>query len=343
VTAQANVLIDLSANESPLPPSPAVLSAIAREAEHLNRYPPRDERLPEALASHYGRGLAPGHFLAAASGSEVLELLARAHLRPGDEAIISTPTFPVYAKTIERQGATIVDAPLEPDTFSFDLGRILNAITPRTRLLYLCNPGNPTGVITTRGACDELVGAMPSHVTLVIDEVYHHFVDRPGFPDAIQYVLEGRPVVVVHSFSKVFGLAGLRLGYGIAPPVTVERMARYKLDFHLGRLAVAAGLAALGDAAYRGRVLDAVRGGKEYLYHELARLGITFWRSHANFVLIRPPQKADAHRALLNRGVRVRPTEGNGLPGHLRVTVGLPEENRRFIAALEEVLAACPT
>ena len=339
MTARADAFIDLSANESPLPPSPAVLAAIAHEASQLNRYPARDERLAVALASHYGRGLSPEHVVAAASGSEVLELLARAHLSPGDEAVISTPTFPVYAKTIARQGATIVDAPLDPDTFTCDIERILEAITDRTRLLYLCNPGNPTGVMMTGPACDALLAVLPSHVTLVIDEVYHHFVARTDFPDAVQYVLDGRPVVVVHSFSKVFGLAGMRLGYGMAPPATIERLARYKLDFHLGRLAVAAGIAALGDADYRRRVVDVVKSGKEYLYGELGRLRVPFWYSETNFVLIRPADASDTHGALLKRGIRVRPTDGNGLPGHLRVTVGLPEENRHFIDALEAVLA----
>ena len=333
---------DLSANESPFAPSAAVINAISRELSGLNRYPAREDHLPEALATYHGRGLTANNFFAAASGSEVLELIARAHLGAEDEAVISSPTFPVYARTAQLQRARIVDAPLDAATFALDQGRILTAITERTRLLYLCNPGNPTGVSVPAVSCVSLLDALPAHVTVVLDEVYYHFASRNDFPDAIGFVLEGRPVIVVHTFSKVYGLAGLRLGYGIAAPAAVERVARFKREYHHNRLAEVAGIAALGDGDYVRGTVAAVAKGRRHLYGELSRLGVPFWESDANFVLIRPPGAPGAvNAALLRQRVRVRPTEGNGLPGHLRVTVGTESDNARFIAALKVAVAEC--
>ena len=331
-------ILDLSANECPLPPSEAVIEAITRELAQLTRYPDRDDPLPAAIAEYHGRGLTAGHIFTAASGSEVLELIARTYLAPGSEAIICSPTFPVYKTTSDLQRATLVDVPLEPGTFGHNVDAIVAAVTDRTRLLYVCNPGNPSGVTMSAAQVTALLDALPPLVTVVLDEVYYHFVERDDFPDSIGYVLAGRPVILVHTFSKAYGLAGMRLGYGIASPAVAAQVAAFKRVYHLARVASAAGIAALGDRDYVARLLAIVREGKQYLYRELDRLGIDFGRTETNFVLIRAPRPG-LHRRLQERGIRVRPTEGNGLPGYVRVTVGLPDENRRFIEALESVLS----
>src|SRR5262245_56533101 len=182
-------LIELAGNENPLGPSPRVREAILRELDRLHRYPPGDEALRTALAQRHGRGLTPAHIVTAASGSEVIELISRAFLERGDEIILSTPTFVVYAPMAELQGARIVDVALNPRDFSLDVDRLLSAVTPRTRLLYVCNPGNPTGVMAPHADVMRLLNNLPPHVALVSDEVYADYVDDPAFPDTTAALL----------------------------------------------------------------------------------------------------------------------------------------------------------
>ena len=339
MTDSAHPLVDLGGNESPLGPSPLVREAILAELDRLHRYPPmQDDELREALAAHHGRGLTRDHFLTGAAGSEVIDLVSRAFLEPGDEIIISTPTFTAYAPAAALAGAGVVDVPLKPGDFSLDVERLLAAVTPRTRLLYLCNPGNPTGVIATRDDVARLLGALPPHVLLVSDEVYSHYVDDPAFPDTTIDVLAGRSVIVIHSFSKVHGLAGLRLGYAFAAPAIIARVARFRRAYHLSRLALAAGIAALRDAAHIERTIDLARRGRRFLYDGIAAMGIEVWESQANFVLVRPPDGEGMVRTLAAHGIRVRSTARNGFPGGIRVTAGLEDENRRFLSAFADAL-----
>jgi histidinol-phosphate aminotransferase len=338
---RASDICDLSANENPSAPSPRVLAAIAAAAQRLNRYPDReDEELREAVANALGRGLTPEHVLTGASGSEVLELIARVHLDHGDEAIICPPTFTVYAPQIQRLRATVIKVPLDPRTFACDVDAVLDAVTARTRIVYVCNPGNPTGVIIPSSAVERLLDRLPANVLVLADEVYFQYVTSARYPDSIGHVLSGRSMIVVHSFSKAYALAGLRLGYAIAAPPVTHRIAAARRKFHLGRLEVAAGVAALSDTAFVGDSVALVHRELPSFYAAFDRLRLTYWRSDANFVLFRAPGDAAAlQQALLEKGVRIRTTNGNGLPGHLRVTVGLPAENRRFLFALDEVVS----
>jgi len=334
-------LCDLSANENPSPPSDHVVAAVAAAMRGINRYPEReDDQLREAVARHLGRGVTPAQVVTGASGSEALELAARALLEPGDEAIVCPPTFTVYAPTIRRQHAQVVEVPLDHETFALDVDAVLRAVTPRTRLVYVCNPGNPTGVMVPASAFDALLAALPPRVVVVADEVYADYVRRTDFPDSLGHVMAGTSVLVVHSFSKAYALAGLRLGYLVAAPETAAAIARVRRKFHLSRLDVAAGVAALEDQEFVGRSVALVHQELPFFYETFRRLGVRCWPTEGNFVLFRPRGDAgEVQRALAARGIRVRPTEGNGLPGHIRVTVGLPEENRRFLQALDEVIA----
>jgi len=334
-------VVDLSANENPSPPSPRVIAAIAAAAQGLNRYPVgEDLALREAVAGCLGRGLTPGHIVTGASGSDVLEMIARASLEPGDEAIICPPTFSIYGPQIRRQRAEVVRVPLDPETFVVDAEAVLRVVTPRTRLVYLCNPGNPTGVVIPSATIDALLAGLPPEVVVVADEVYFHYVTHPRFPDSLGHVLAGRPVIVVHSFSKAYGLAGLRLGYAVASAERVASLTRLRRKFHLGRLEVAAGVAAIGEQDFVRAGVTLVHRERPFFYDTFRRLAVRYWESDGNFVLFRPSRDAaEVVRELAARGVRVRTTDGNGLPGHVRVTVGLPDENRRFAQALEEVLS----
>ena len=328
-------LVDLSTNENPLGPSPRVVEAIIREAHRVHRYPARDDgTLRAALADHHRRGLTPDHFFAASSASEVLDLVARASLQAGDEAIICSPTFPVYATTIRNNQGVVVDVPLDPETALHDVTRILSAVTPRSRLLYLCNPGNPTGVVMPASAVRTVLDAVPPEVLVVADEVYYQYVDDPAFPDTVAAIHDGRPVVIVHSFSKGYGMAGLRLGYGIARPELVDRLGRFRLTYHLSGPAHAAGLAALADQDHVARTVALTADGRRTLSGALTRLGVRHWHSEANFILAAPAEPDDTFHRLAEHGIQVRSVAGPGQVRCLRISIGLPETTQRVIDAM---------
>lgn len=337
---ETSPLYELGANESPLGPSPKVLEAIQRAAHVLNRYPPRgDERVRDALARHHGRGLSPDHFFTACSGSEGLELIARALLQPDDEVVICSPTFRAYGVFARLCKARVVDVPLDRTTFAHRIEAIVAAITPRTRFVVICNPNNPSGVVMPAADQTRLLAELPEHVEILVDEAYADFVTRPDFPDSIGSVLEGRRVIVVRTFSKAYSLAGLRLGYGLARPDLCHRISSLRRAFHLSRLHIEAALAALGDQDHVRQVVALAHSGRRYICAELDRLHLKYWPSDANFVMIEPPTPSERiEESLRRRGIRVHPTDSNGLRGCLRVTVGLPEANHAFIAALEEAL-----
>lgn len=327
--------VDLSTNENPLGPSPRVVEAIVREASRIHRYPARDDSaLRASLADHHGRGLTPDHFFAASSASEVLDLIARSSLTPGDEAIICSPTFPVYGVTVRNNHGVLIDVPLNPETCAHDVPRILGAVTPRTRLLYLCNPGNPTGVITPAAEVRALLDGLPPDVLMVADEVYYQYVDDANFPDSIDHAHAGRPVVIVHSFSKGYAMAGLRLGYGMASPDLVGRLGRFRLTYHLSGPAQAAGVAALADRDHVARTVALTAEGRQFLIAGLTRLGVRHWPSSANFVLTAPRDADLALARLAEWGIQVRPIAGPGQARCLRISIGLPEDNQRVIDAL---------
>jgi len=330
-------VVKLASNENPLGPSPQAVAAIAAAAAGLNRYPPMgDDDLRHGLAQFHG--LEPGNFVTGNSGCDVLNMLATAFLIPTSEAIICRPTFPVYDSTARRTGATIVYVDLESDHFNYDVEAILSAVTPQTRLVYVCTPNNPTGSAISQMQLDALVNHLPPHVVLVIDEVYYHFA--AAHPRTLDYVRQGKNVVILHSFSKAYGLAGLRLGYGIAAPEIATYLSRARLPFHLSKLALEGGLAALNDTAHVQKTVEVVTTGRQSLFERLSQLNVRVWPSEANFILFKPPfAAAEVSERLLRRGVISRPMGQFYLPRHLRVTVGLPAENDKFIAALTDVLA----
>lgn len=331
---------ELGANESPLGPSPTVIAAIRNAAPSLHLYPPRtDAHLCAALAEHHGRGLTNRHFFTSCSSSEGLELIARTFLRPNDEIVICSPTFRTYGVFAKLQNARVVDVPLDRTTFAHNLPALVAAVTSRTQCVVICNPNNPSGAVMRAPDMAALLASLPERVLTVVDEAYAHYVSCPDFPDSIGDVLAGGNIVVMRTFSKAYGLAGLRLGYGIARPELTERISAYRRPFHLSRLHLDAGVAALRDQRHVGRVVQLAQESKQYLYAELERLAVRFWPSEANFVMFEPRLPAgQVNAALREQGIVVHGTDGNGLPGCLRVTTGLPEANQAFIRALSQVL-----
>jgi histidinol-phosphate aminotransferase len=327
--------IKLASNENPLGPSPKALEAIAATLERLHRY-------PEGNCYYLRRELAarldvPEASLIFGNGSnEIIELIVRTFLQPGEDAVMSDQAFIVYSLIVQAAGGRRRSVPLR--SFTHDVEGIAAAITPQTRVVFLANPNNPTGTIFFEHDWEQFLSLVPRDVVVVMDEAYAEYVEDADYPDSLAAVREGRNVIVLRTFSKIYGLAGLRVGYGVAPSALVDLMDRVRQPFNVNSLAQAAARAALGDAAHVERSRACNRGGMALLRGECERLGVDVVPSWANFLLIRVGDGAGVYQKLLERGVIVRPMGVYGFPEHVRVTVGTAKENERFVAALAEVL-----
>jgi len=329
--------IKLASNENPLGPSPKALAAIRAALGDLHRYPDGSAfHLRRALAERLG--VAEDTLILGNGSNEIIELVVRTFLRPGDEAVMAAQAFVVYRLVVQGAGGVARIVPLRE--FTHDLDAMAAAVTPRTRVLFLANPNNPTGTIFRRPAWTALLRALPDHVVVVADDAYAEYVDDPQYPDTIRERGDGRvPVVTLRTFSKLYGLAGLRVGYGIGPAAIIDAIQRIRQPFNVNSLALVGALAALDDVEHVKRTLAVNRTGMAVLTDAFRTLGLEFVPSAANFVLVRVGDGARIYDALLRRGVIVRPMEVYGFPAHVRVTVGTAEENARLVAALGAVLA----
>ena len=326
--------IKLASNESPIGPSPRAMEAVRKPLTGVHRYPDGASfALRSALAQRLG---VKGEQLVFGAGAdEILELLAKAFLGPGDQAVYAWPSFAMYPIVTQGMGAQAVPVPLRGDLVH-DLDAMRAAVVPETRVVFVCNPNNPTGTSGGAAEFESFVSALPEHVILAVDEAYVEFVRRPDFPDSLAWLSERPGTLVMRTFSKIFGLAGLRIGYGVADPELAGYLNRVRHPFNVNRLAEAAALAALDDDAERARRVNAE--GVSYLTRELQGLGVEGWPTDANFVLARTG--ADLPGRLLREGVIVRPLAGFGMPEHARISVGLPEENERLVKPLRELREA---
>jgi histidinol-phosphate aminotransferase len=330
--------IKLASNENPLGPSPKAVEAIARALPNLHRYPDGSAfYLTRRLAERHG--VPPEQIIVGNGSNELIELVVRTFVRPRDEVVMADQAFVVYRMVTQAVAATSRIVPLRD--FTHDLEAMADAVGSRTRLVIVANPNNPTGTIFRRGAWETFLRALAGRQLLVVaDDAYAEFVTDPEYPDTIVCRGDGDvPVVSLRTFSKLHGLAGLRVGYGVAPASVVEALGRVRQPFNVNALAQIAALAALDDHEHVARTLAVNREGLAYLTREFDRLGLRWVPTAANFILVRVGQGVRVYEALLRRGVIVRPMDGYGFPEHLRVTIGLPEENARCIAALEAVLA----
>jgi histidinol-phosphate aminotransferase len=326
--------IKLASNENPLGPSPRALAAIAAALPTLHRYPDGSafyltRRLAERL------GVSVDELLVGNGSNEIIELVVRTFLRPRDEAVMAAQAFIIYQTVVQAAGGTPRVVPLRD--FTHDLEAMAEAVTPRTRLVFVANPNNPTGTVVGRQAWKAFLGALPREVIVVADDAYAEYVEDPDYPDTIADRAD-RLVVTLRTFSKLYGLAGLRIGYAVAPASLVEVMGRVRQPFNVNALALVGALAALDDHAHVRRTLEVNREGMAFLVDAFRRLGLAFVPSAANFLLVRVGEGVRVYEALLRRGVIVRPMDVYGFPAHVRVTVGLPEENQRFVTALAAVL-----
>jgi histidinol-phosphate aminotransferase len=327
--------VKLASNENPLGPSPKALAAIRAKLDQLHLYPDGDcfylkNRLAKKLA------VAPENLIFGNGSNEIIELAARTFLRPGDEAVMAEQAFVVYQLIVQAVGGKSKQVPLR--NFTHDLNAIAEAVSPQTRMVFLANPNNPTGTIFRRDEWDRFLDKVSAEVLLIVDEAYFEYVQDAGYPDSLKYHAEGRAILTLRTFSKLYGLAGLRIGYGVAPKELISMMQRVRQPFNVNAAAQWAALAALDDVDHVRRSLEVNRQGLEYLQSEFAKLGLAHVPSHGNFILVRVGKGQEIFQQLLTQGVIVRPMGAYKFPEYVRVTVGTMEENRKFIDALERVI-----
>lgn len=328
--------IKLASNENPLGPSPRSLAAVRDALENLHRYPDGGgydlaTRLAEKL------GLAPENIVLGNGSDEIIGMLTTAFLSPGDSAVLPKPSFLMYEIAVRCAGANPIKVPLRE--FNQDLDRMLEKVTPETRMVFLNVPHNPTGSIFSKAAFEDFIHRLPSGIIIVLDEAYIEFVREPDFPNSLNYIDIDKPIVGLRTFSKAYGLAGLRVGYGLMPAEVAGILNRVRQPFNVNVLAQTAALAALEDNAFLSKTVNMVHEGLDYMYAALAKLGISCCRTQANFVLIQVGKKADeVFEDLLREGVIVRSMTSYGYPNHIRVNIGRPEENERLISALKKAL-----
>ena len=325
-------VIKLASNENPLGPSPKAIAALSEVQATLHRYPDGGAtQLRQAIADRWK--VAGDQVILGNGSDEILGLLAKTFLTPGDEAIMADHTFVIYKMEVTAVHGKPIVVPLV--NWTHDLESMARAITPRTRLLFLCNPNNPTGTMVSEEAVDRLMARVPEDVIVVFDEAYFEYVRSPQFPDAMAYVKQGRNAIVLRTFSKIYGLAGLRIGYGVSTSEIIGFLNRVRPPFNANSVAQKAALAALEDDDHvaKSRAVNAT--GMEQLGQGLRALGMTPIPSEANFVYF--DAKRDGRSvfdALLREGIIVRHIEGT----MIRVTIGQSDENTAFLQALKKVL-----
>jgi histidinol-phosphate aminotransferase len=332
--------IKLASNENPLPPSDRVQKAIESHLVNLNRY-------PDGSGYYLRQALARKHEVTAdqvvlGNGSnELIELIVRTFLRPGDEAVVPHPSYVVYPMIVQAAGGIRVMVMLKDHRI--DLEAMARAITPMTKMVFIANPNNPTATIVTDDEVSHFISRLPERTIVVFDEAYVEFAHGPDFPDVLPYVAQGRKVVVLRTFSKAASLAGLRVGYGIADADAVALMNRIRQPFNVNALGQVAALAALDDESHTLECVRMIEAGRHYLYDEFNALGVKYVPSRANFILVDVGRSAsDIYQRLLKEGVIVRPLTSFGMESALRITVGTPQENRRLAKALRKVLGKSP-
>lgn len=330
-------IIKLASNENPLGPSPLALKAMREALERAHFYPDGGGyHLRGAIAEELG--LERENIILGNGSNEIIEFIGHAFLKPEDEVITARHAFAVYSLMAQLFGAKTIE--VEDPGFVHDLPAMLAAITPKTRVIFIANPNNPTGTMVGQAEIDDFMSKVPNDILVVFDEAYHEFLENP--PNVLRYVREGRNVVVMRTFSKIQGLANLRIGYGIAPKPLAEVLQKTRQPFNANGIAQAGAAAGIRDREHIARTRAITAEGRKYLQAAFLALGLEYVPSHANFVLVRVGDGDAVFQALLRKGIIVRAMRSYKLPEWIRVSVGTPEQNRAFIEALTEVLEKNP-
>ncbi len=324
-------VIKLGSNENPLGPSKKVIDVIAKYADSVSIYP---EDVPSELHSKIAEyvGVDEGQVIAGNGSDEILDMAVKMLIEPGDEAVIPVPTFSMYRKLVELYSGRCIDVPLG-DGFRFDVHKILENITERTKLVFVCSPNNPTGSTIPEAGLKEI---LDKDVVVILDEAYVEFSSG----SFVNLVKEYKNLIVLRTFSKAFGLAGMRAGYGVADSEIIEYMLRIKIPFSVNTLAQKAAIAALEDKEHLEKSVELVETGRAFILEEVSKIeGVKSYPSQANFVFIELESRAeDIVKALFKRGIIVRDCSFTGLGNYIRVSIGTMEENTKFLENFREVL-----
>lgn len=330
-------IVKLASNENPLGPSPRALAAMKDALENVGQYPEGScYELRHALARH--KQVEPDMLIFGAGADEIIHYLGIALLDAGDEIVQAHPSFVQY-----KAAATLMDCkahmvPLKD--WTHDLDAMLDRVNDHTKMFFITNPNNPTGTMVTSDAVEKVMDSLPERCLLVLDEAYYEYVDDPNYTNSIDWVRQGRSVIALRTFSKIYAMAGLRIGYGIAPAWLIEILERVRAPFNVNSVAQVGAIASLEDSDQVTRSREQNYRSKQYLYAELDRMGVPYTPTQANFLWIDVLRDCkQVFTELLKRGVIVRTGDIFGCPTHIRVTTGTDDQNRRFISTLREVLA----
>ena len=332
---QIERVIKMASNENPIGPSPKAVTAIQAMLSDLHRYPDgAAQDLRNALAAHVGL---PEEAIFVGNGSdEVIKMIAETFLQPGDEMLVPFPSFSQYNFGAQVMGATVVPVPLA-EGFTYDLDELRQNVHANTKLVMLCTPNNPTGTWLTHGATAHFIGSLPENVIVVCDEAYLEYVDAPDPLRSVDLIRAGKPVLSLRTFSKMYGLAGMRLGYALGNPALIRYLHQVREPFNVNAMAQAAAIAALTDRDHVLRSREANRLGREQLYRGFERMGVPYIPTQGNFMIAEVGDGQRVFHALQQKGVIVR-VGFPGLPEFIRVSIGTAEENQQFLAALAETL-----
>ncbi len=329
-------VVKLASNECPVGPSPKVVRAITQAIKGLNRY-------PDGGCFHLRQELSrrlkvkPNQLIFGNGSDEIIVMVIRAFVREDDEVIVAQPSFLIYEIASQIAGAKIRSIPLKD--FYYDLEGMRKAVKTKTKVLFIGNPDNPASTYLTHNQLRDFLNELPKDVVVIIDEAYFEFVENSDYPDSIKLLQSYSNLVITRTFSKMYGLAGLRIGYGIAHADMIDILNRIREPFNVNSLAQAAALSCLKDGAYYRRVLQSIRTEKKALYRQFKVMGLSYIEGVTNFILLNVNKNStEVSQGLLKRGVIVRDMDFWGLKNYIRVSIGTPKENQKFIRALKEVL-----
>ena len=330
--------IKLASNENPLGPSPLAVRAIMDNIKKLNRYPDSGGYyLKSKLSDLYA--ISQDRIILGNGSNELIELIVRAFLIPGKQVIQASPTFLIYEKVVTGAGGMLISVPLKD--FKIDLKKITESVTPKTKIIFINNPNNPTGSALTKKEVAAFLTGIPNDIVIVLDEAYIDFVTDKDVANGLNFLMNCPRLILLRTFSKLYGLAGLRIGYGFSSCEIIDYMNRVRQPFNTNSLAQAAALAALDDIEFVSATLKIIKDGLGYLHEQLDMLGLKYVPTQTNFFIIKVPFGGRRiYELMLREGVIVRSLDSYGMEDYIRINVGLPEENERFIRAIKKVLNA---
>ena len=329
-------IIKLASNENPLGPSPLALKALRKTLKDSSLYPDDNcfyfkQKLAEKLK------VEPKNVFVANGSVEILPLVTLAYLGPEHSGVGSAGAFIWFKIAVHIAAAQLIEAPMI--NYTHDLKAMLNAVRDDTRLIYIANPNNPTGTMVTKAEVEDFFRNIPENILVIMDEAYYEYIDDPAYPDSFKYLREGKNILILRTFSKIYGLAGVRLGYGIGSEDVIASLAKLRISFNVNRLSQIAGTAALDDDDHVQKGKAANEAGKKYLYQAYNRLGLFYLPTYANFIFVDFPRDSQTiFEALRRKGIITRTIKEYGFPNALRITIGTDEQNRRLIRALEDIL-----